>query len=62
MGEVDWDKTGARRFPGRVQATIFNEPALAALCTIIGQQAGNISFIQLIERRLDFFTFWLIST
>ena len=56
--EVDWDKTGARRFPGRIQATIFNEPgALAALCTIIGQQAGNISFIQLVERRIDFFTF-----
>lgn len=56
--EVDWNKTGVRRFPGRVSTTIFHEPgALAALCTIIGQQAGNISFIQLVERSTDFFTF-----
>jgi len=39
---------------------LFNEPgALAALCTVIGQQGGNISFIQLIERSVDFFTFTL---
>ena len=58
--QVDWNKTGPRRFPGRVSATIFHEPgALAALCTIIGQQAGNISFIQLVERSTDFFTFSL---
>ena len=56
--EVDWNRTGSRRFAGRITAIIFHEPgALAALCTIIGQQAGNISFIQLTERSTDFFTF-----
>jgi (p)ppGpp synthase/HD superfamily hydrolase len=44
---------------GYVQV-ILNEPgALAALCTVIGQQAGNITQIQLTERNLNFFTFIL---
>ena len=28
-----------------------------ALCTVIGQQAGNITYIQLTERTVNFFTF-----
>ena len=39
---------------------VVNEPgALAALCTVIGQQAGNITHIQLTERDMNFFTFIL---
>ena len=56
--EVDWPRGEMRRYAGRIKAIILNEPgALAALCTVIGQQAGNITHIQLTERSLNFFTF-----
>lgn len=58
--KVGWGQTGAQLHSGRIRCVLFNEPgALAALCTVIGQQGGNISFIQLIERSVDFFTFTL---
>ncbi len=58
--EVEWPRKSVRRYAGRIQAVILNEPgALAALCTVIGQQAGNITHIQLTERNMNFFTFLL---
>ena len=57
---VDWPRGAVRRYAGRIQAVVVNEPgALAALCTVIGQQAGNITHIQLTERDMNFFTFIL---
>ena len=57
---VDWQCGAGRRYAGRIQAVVVNEPgALAALCTVIGQQAGNITHIQLTERDMNFFTFIL---
>ena len=57
---VDWPRSAIRRFAGRIQAVVVNEPgALAALCSVIGQQAGNITHIQLTERDMNFFTFIL---
>ena len=57
---VDWPRGAGRRYAGRIQAVVVNEPgALAALCTVIGQQAGNITHIQLTERDMNFFTFIL---
>ncbi len=56
--EVDWPRGETRRYAGRINTVILNEPgALAALCTVIGQQAGNITHIQLTERSVNFFTF-----
>ena len=51
-----------RRFAGRIQAVVVNEPgALAALCSVIGQQAGNITHIQLTERDMNFLRlFWIL--
>ena len=58
--EVEWPRHHQARYAGRIQAVILNEPgALAALCTVIGQQAGNITQIQLTQRNLNFFTFVL---
>jgi GTP pyrophosphokinase len=58
--EVEWPRNNLARYTGRICAVILNEPgALAALCTVIGQQAGNITQIQLTERNLNFFTFIL---
>lgn len=58
--EVEWPRNNLARHAGRIRAVILNEPgALAALCTVIGQQAGNITQIQLTERNLNFFTFLL---
>ena len=58
--EVEWPRHHQARYAGRIQAVILNEPgALAALCTVIGQQAGNITQIQLRQRNLNFFTFVL---
>ena len=57
---VDWPRGATRRYAGRIQAVVVNEPgALAALSTVIGQQAGNITHIQLTERDMNFFTFIL---
>ena len=58
--EVEWPRNNLARHGGCIRAVILNEPgALAALCTVIGQQAGNITQIQLTERNLNFFTFIL---
>ena len=58
--EVEWPRKNLARHGGCIRAVILNEPgALAALCTVIGQQAGNITQIQLTERNLNFFTFIL---
>ena len=58
--DVNWGQVAHKQMSGRIRAVIFNEPgALAALCSVIGQQAGNITFIQLSERSGDFFTFTL---
>ena len=58
--EVEWPRNNLARHGGCIRAVILNEPgALAALCTVVGQQAGNITQIQLTERNLNFFTFIL---
>ena len=55
---MEWPRGETRRYAGRINAVILNEPgSLAALCTVIGQQAGNITYIQLTERTVNFFTF-----
>ena len=55
--KVDWKRNDNKSFTGRIRVTLLNEPgALAALSTIIAQQAGNISYMQIIKRTLDFFT------
>ena len=61
--DVNWGQVAHKQLSGRIKAVIFNEPgALAALCSVIGQQAGNITFIQLSERSQGFFTFTLDIT
>ena len=58
--DVAWEREGPRRFLGRLEMVLSNEPgALAAVATIIGQQNGNISNIRLTERSTDFFSFQL---
>ena len=58
--DVAWEREGPRRFLGRIDAVLSNEPgALAAVTTIIGQQGGNISNIRLTDRNTDFFSFAL---
>ncbi len=55
-----WEREGPRRFLGRIDTVLSNEPgALAAVATIIGQQGGNISNIRLTDRNIDFFSFQL---
>ncbi len=55
-----WEREGPRRFLGRIDTVLSNEPgALAAVATIIGQQGGNISNIRLTDRNTDFFSFQL---
>jgi GTP pyrophosphokinase len=58
--DVAWEREGPRRFLGRIDTVLSNEPgALAAVATIIGQQGGNISNIRLTDRNNDFFSFEL---
>ncbi len=58
--DVAWEREGPRRFLGRIDTVLSNEPgALAAVATIIGQQGGNISNIRLTDRNTDFFSFAL---
>ena len=58
--KVDWKRNDKKRFAGRIQVTLLNEAgALAALTTIIAQQAGNISYMQISKRTSDFFTLLL---
>ena len=55
-----WEREGPKRFLGRIDTVLSNEPgALAAVATIIGQQGGNISNIRLTDRNTDFFSFQL---
>ncbi len=55
--KVDWKRNDKKSFVGRIRVTLLNEPgALAALSTIIAQQAGNISYMQITKRTSDFFT------
>ena len=45
-----------RRVSGRLNTVLTNEPgSLASLATVISQQGGNISNIQLSDRNHDFF-------
>ena len=56
--KVNWLRDKIRKFAGRLKVTLINEPlALSALCTIVGQQNGNIINIQIDERNINFFTF-----
>ena len=58
--KVDWKRNDKKWVAGRIQVTLLNETgALAALTTIIAQQAGNISYIQFTKRTADFFTLLL---
>ena len=55
--KVDWKRSDKKYFAGRIKVTLLNEAgALAALSTIIAQQAGNISHMQITKRTQDFFT------
>ena len=57
---VDWKRNDKKRFAGRFRVILLNEAgALAALSTIIAQQAGNISYMQITKRTSDFFTLFL---
>ena len=56
------DEAHGRRGPGLVlvlRQVRQAAGALAALCTIIAQQAGNISYMQITKRTSDFFTLFL---
>lgn len=56
--EVVWPRTSDQRHSGRIKVLLLNEPgSLAAMCSVISQHAGNIAFIQLEERKLNYFTF-----
>ena len=58
--DVAWEREGPRRFLGRIDTVLSNEPgALAAVATIIGQQGGNISNIRLTDRKHRLFSFAL---
>jgi len=58
--EVAWPRTSRHRHSGRIKVLLLNEPgSLATMCTVISQHSGNISFIQLEERKLNYFTFIL---
>lgn len=58
--EVAWPRTSRHRHSGRIKVLLLNEPgSLAKMCTVISQHSGNISFIQLEERKLNYFTFIL---
>ena len=58
--KVDWKRNDKKRFAGRIRVILLNEAgALAALSTIIAQQAGNISYMQITKRTSDFFTLFL---
>ena len=58
--KVDWKRNDKKRFVGRIRVILLNEAgALAALSTIIAQQAGNISYMQITKRTSDFFTLFL---
>ena len=58
--DVSWESDGLRMVNGRLVTVLSNEPgSLASLATVISQQGGNISNINLTDRTLDFFKFEL---
>lgn len=58
--EVEWPRGAQQYYQGRIKAVLMNQPgALGALCSTVSQQAANIAFIQLEERKLNFYTFIL---
>ena len=58
--EVEWPRAAQQYYQGRIKAVLMNQPgALGALCSTVSQQAANIAFIQLEERKLNFYTFIL---
>ena len=58
--DVSWEKDSLRRVNARLNTVLSNEPgSLASLATVISQQGGNISNINLTDRNPDFFKFEL---
>ncbi len=58
--EVAWPRASHHRHSGRIKVLLLNEPgSLATMCNVISHHSGNISFIQLEERKLNYFTFIL---
>lgn len=58
--EVVWPRTAEQRYSGRIKVLLLDEPGtLATMCTVISQHSGNIAFIQLEERNLNYYTFIL---
>ena len=54
--DVDWEGAATRMVNGRLNTVLSNEPgSLASVATVISQQGGNISNIQLSDRNPDFF-------
>jgi len=54
--DVDWEREATRMVNGRLNTVLSNEPgSLASVATVISQQGGNISNIQLSDRNPDFF-------
>ena len=54
--DVDWEGDTTRMVNGRLNTVLSNEPgSLASVATVISQQGGNISNIQLSDRNPDFF-------
>ena len=54
--DVDWEGDATRMVNGRLNTVLSNEPgSLASVATVISQQGGNISNIQLSDRNPDFF-------
>ncbi len=55
--KVGWKRNDRKSFAGRIKVILLNElGALAALSSIIAQQDGNISYMQITKRTSDFFT------
>ena len=58
--DVSWESGSLRMVNGRLITVLSNEPgSLASLATVISQQGGNISNINLTDRTPDFFRFEL---
>ena len=54
--DVDWEGDTTRMVNGRLNTVLSNEPgSLASVASVISQQGGNISNIQLSDRNPDFF-------
>ncbi|TAD92002.1 MAG: bifunctional (p)ppGpp synthetase/guanosine-3',5'-bis(diphosphate) 3'-pyrophosphohydrolase [Alphaproteobacteria bacterium] len=55
--DVGWTEHGASDQPiGRLSVVVQNEPgSMGSLCTVIGQNRGNISNLKITNRQMDFF-------